>query len=107
MLLVVPAHPSCDRLPSILISFEVVLPYTFLFETPKKAFNETILFRRIRRDQFLLESIVSTRLGKPPTLKDQTIIAAEYRGRSPRTQGTKANETGRFNRSFGFLGSPA
>lgn len=49
----VPTPPSCDRLLGLRKTIKVLLLHPFLFVIPKKAFNEPIRFRRIRRDKFL------------------------------------------------------
>jgi hypothetical protein len=56
-----------------------MLPHTLFFEASKEAFDNPILFRRVRRDEFLLQPIIPTGLPKPTALKDQPIIAAQYR----------------------------
>ena len=101
-LFVVPPQPVPNDPPRLLERLKPMLPDTFLFETPKEPFNDPILFRRIRRDELLLQPIVSTGLSKSPTLDDQPIVAAEDRC-ALRTQGPKSLQTRRFDRPFRLL----
>lgn len=78
-LFVVPPQPVSNDPPRLLKRLERVLPDTFLFETPKEPFDNPILFRRVRRDELLLQPIVPTGLSQSPTLEDQPIVAAEDR----------------------------
>ena len=87
-LFVVPPQPVPNDPPRLLERLKPMLSDTFLFETPKEPFNDPILFRRIRRDELLLQPIVSTGLSKSPTLEDQPIVAAEDRC-ALRTQGSQ------------------
>ena len=88
-LFVVPPQVVSNDPPRLLKGLEGVLLDTFLLETPKEPFDDPILFRCVRRDEFLLQPIVSTGLPEPMALKDQTIVAAEDRC-AHRTQGPKS-----------------
>lgn len=101
-LFVVPPQPVPNDPPRILKRLERVLPDTFLFETPKEPFDDPILFRRVRRDELLLQPIVPTGLPEPTALKDQAIVAAEDRC-GHRTQGPKSLQARRFDRPFRLL----
>ena len=98
-LFVVPPQPVSNDPPRLLKSLEGVLPDTFLFETPKELFGDPILFRCVRRDECLLQPIVSTGLPEPTALKDQPIVVAEDRC-VRRTQGPKSLQARRFDRPF-------
>ena len=73
---VAPVNQVSNDPPRLLKRLERVLPDALFFETPKKPFNHPILFRRIGRDELLLQPIVSTGLAKPTTLEHQPVIAA-------------------------------
>jgi hypothetical protein len=83
-----------------------LLPHTFFFERPKKSFNDAVLLGRIRRDELLLQSIISAGLPKSPTLKDQTIVAAQHRGACG-SERAEPRETGRLDGPLRFLCSAA
>jgi len=74
--LVIPVDPVPNDPPRLLKRLERVLPDTLVFQTPKEPLNHPILFGRIRRDELLLQPIVSTGLAKPATLENQPVIAA-------------------------------
>lgn len=52
--LVVPVHPVPNDPPRLVEGLKHVLPDTLFFETSKEAFDDAILFRRIRRAELLL-----------------------------------------------------
>ena len=58
---------------------EVMQPDTLLFETTKEALDETILLGRIRRNELLAQTIIAAGGTKAPALKDESIIAPNYR----------------------------
>lgn len=58
----------------LLERLERVLPDTLPLQTPKKPLNDSILFQRVGRNEFLVQAIVPAGLPKPPTLKDQPIV---------------------------------
>ncbi len=105
-LFVVPPQPVSNDPPRLLKRLKAMLPDTFLFEAPKEPFDDPILFRRVRRDELLLQPIVPTDLPKPTALNDQAIVAAED-WCAHRTQGPKALQARRFDRPFGLLRSTA
>ena len=74
--LVIPVDPVPNDPPRLLKRLERVLPDTLVFQTPKEPLNHPILLGRIRRDELLLQPIVSTGLAKPATLENQPVIAA-------------------------------
>ena len=74
--LVVPVDPVSNDPPRLLKRLEPVLSDTLVFQTAKEPLNQPILLRRIRRDELLLQPIVSTGLAKSPTLENQPVIAA-------------------------------
>jgi hypothetical protein len=75
-LMVVPLQPVPNDPARFLKRLKRVLPDTLLLETPKESLNDSILLRRVGRDELLLQSVVATGLPKPTTLKDQAIVAA-------------------------------
>ena len=100
--LVVPVEPVPNDPPRLLKRLERVLPDALLLQTPKEPFNDPVLFRRIGRNEFLVQAIVATGLPKPPTLKDQPIVAPQHR-RPSRPERAEALETGRLDCPLGFL----
>ena len=84
-LFVIPPQPSSNALSRVLKTRKVGLPNTFFLETAKEPFNKATLLRRIRRDKFLLESVISTSSSEPSTLKDQPIVTAKHGSGSSRT----------------------
>jgi hypothetical protein len=85
--LVVPLNLVPNERPRLLKYLEDVLPNTLLLETSKEPLNDPVLFRRIRRDEFLLEPIMSTRSAKTPTLEKETVVTPKdrrlYRSQRP------------------------
>lgn len=100
---VIPPHPSVNCTVGFLETGKLLLPHALLFETAKEAFNQATLLGRIRRDRFLLESIVSAGLAEPSTLKDQAVITTKDWGRSTWSECAKASPTGALNGPFRFL----
>ena len=99
---VVPLHPVSNAPSRLLKRLERVLPDALFLETPKESFNDAVLFRRVGRDELLLQAIVPTGLAKAPTLEDQAVVATQHRG-SHRTERPEALETGRLDSPFGLL----
>jgi hypothetical protein len=85
--LVVPLNLVPNERPRLLEYLEDVLPDTLLLETSKEPLNDPVLFRRIRRDEFLLEPIISIRSAKTPTLGNETVVTPKdrrlYRSQRP------------------------
>ena len=73
--LVVPLEPATNAPPRLFKRLECVLPDALFFQTPKEPFTDLILLWRVRRDELLLQSIVSTGLPKSMALEDQPIVA--------------------------------
>lgn len=71
---VVPVNPVPNDPPCLLIGLECVLPDTLVFQAPKEPLNHPILLWRIRRDELLLQPIVSAGLAKAATLENQPVI---------------------------------
>jgi len=101
-LLVVPLQPVPNDSSGLLEGLKHVLPNTLFFETAKEPFDHPVLLRRVGRDEFLLEAIVSTGLSKSTALEDQPIVASENR-RPARTERAEPLETGGFDGPFRFL----
>ena len=105
-LFVVPPHPVSNDAARVVERLKHVLPDTVFFETAEEPFDNPILFRRIGRDELLLQPIVPTRLPEALALKDQPIVAPED-GRLHWTQRPEALQTRRFDRPFRLLRSTA
>src|SRR5574337_241344 len=105
-LLVVPLHPVPNDPSGRLECLKHVLPDTLFFETAKEPFNNPVLLRRVGRDEFLLQPIVSTSLPKALALEDQPIVAAEDR-RAHRTQRPEPLQARRFDGPFRLFGPAA
>ena len=99
---VVPLQPVPDDPSGLLECLKHVLPDTLFFETAKEPFNNSVLLRRVGRDEFLLQSIVMTGLSKSTALEDQTVVAAENR-RPDRTERPDPLEAGSFDGPFRLL----
>ena len=56
-----------------------MLPDTLFFETSNQLLNDAVLFRRIGRNELLLQPIISAGLPKSPTLENEAIVAAQDR----------------------------
>lgn len=103
---VVPGEPSAEALLSLSKSRKLMLPHALLFETAEEAFNHAILFRRVRRHEFLRQPIVATGRSEAAALKDQPVVAADHRHRALWAQRAKSVQAGRFQRSLRFLARP-
>lgn len=77
--LVVPLNPVPNDLPCLLERPKDMLPDTLFFQTAKEPLDDSILLRRIRRDEFLLQPIVPTGLPKAPTLGNEAVVTPEDR----------------------------
>ena len=73
-LVVVPLDPVPNDPPRLLKGLERVLPDTLLFQAPKEPLNHPVLLRRVGRNEFLLQPVVSAGLPESPTLKDQAVV---------------------------------
>jgi hypothetical protein len=100
---VVSLHPVPDDLSRLVESLKHLLSDALFFETPKEPFNDPVLFRRIGRDECLLQPMIPTRLSELTTLEDQAIVAPEDRG-ADGSQCAEPCETGRFHRPLCLLG---
>ena len=97
-LMVVPLHPLSNNPPRLVERWEDMLTDALLFETPKEPHNDPVLFRRIRRDEFLLQAVISTGLPESATLEDQAVAAAQDR-RADGAERPEPGEAGRFDRA--------
>jgi len=68
--MVVLCQPGSAPLPCLLEGQELVMPRTFLFETAKESFDDSVLFR-------LGQPIISARLPKAAARKDQAVVAPQ------------------------------
>lgn len=67
---VIPRTPRTNRGVCLGEIVKGVLPHAFFFQAPKEALNHPILFRRVGRNEFLLQLIELARHTKAPTLDD-------------------------------------
>lgn len=71
---------SCEPVPEPLLGLsrivKVMLPDAFLFETAEEPFDGVVLFRRIRRDEFLRQTIVAK--GRPEPAALRAALARSY-----------------------------
>lgn len=101
--MVIPVDPKIYRNSSLLQRGEVVLPGTFLFEGSKEAFNNTILFRSVGCNEFLVKSVESAGFTEPATLEDKAVITSDSRSLSRWSQSSKSIYACRFKSSFSFI----
>ena len=102
---VVPLNPLSNGAPSFGEAAKVMQPDTLLFKTTKEALDETILLRRIRRNELLAQPVIAASGAKAPALKDESVIATNYRRWTLRAQRAEACEAGLFERQLGFSGA--
>lgn len=101
--MVVPVDPVADNAPCVLEGLKRMLPDALFFETPKKPLDDAVLFRGIGCNEFLLQSIIAAGLSKPPTLKDQAIVAPQPWGTGG-AERAEPRETGRLDGPLCLLG---
>src|SRR5262249_28682381 len=104
---VVPREPAPEPLLSLSKIVKLMLPHAFLFETPEEAFDDPILLRRVRRDEFLGQPVVATGGSEPAALKDESIVAPHNRHRALGPQRAKAVQAGRLPPPLRLLAPPA
>ena len=68
---VVPANPLSEGGSGFGEVAKVVLPDALLLETAKEAFDNSILFGSVRRDELRAEPVVAAGSAKAAALKDQ------------------------------------
>ena len=76
---IIPADPLGARAPCFLKTGEIVLPDAFFLQTPKEAFNNTVLFRRVRRDKRLCRFIVTACFTEKSALEHKAVITTDNR----------------------------
>ena len=104
---VVPGEPTPESLLGLRKILKLMLPHAFLFETAEEPFDDAILFRCVRRDEFLRKPIIATGSPEPAALKDQPIVTTHNWHRALGPQCAEPLEAGRLERPFGLLGSAA
>src|ERR1700722_10316554 len=104
---VIPFDPVSNSGAGIGEAGEVMLPDALLFEAAKEAFDEAVLFRCIRRNEFLAQTVITARGAKTPALKNQSIVRAHHWRRTLGAQRAEARQAGLLERTFGFLGAAA
>ena len=102
--MVIPLDPVPDDAPCVLEGLKRMLPDALFFETPEEPLNDAVLFWRIGRNELLLQSIISAGLSKPPTLKDQAIVASQHWGTCG-SERAEPRETGRLDGPLRLLRS--
>ena len=83
---VVPFNPLSNGRPGFGEIAKVILPHAFFLETTKEALDETVLLGCIGRDEFLAQAVIAAGGTKTPTLKDEAIVAPNYRCSAVGTQ---------------------
>lgn len=101
---IIPVDPLGDRAPCFLKTGEIVLPDTFFLQAPKEAFNDTVLFRRVRRDKLLCKFIITACFTEASALEHQAVITADNRHSFVRAQRAETFDAGIFKCPFGFSG---
>src|SRR5580693_2167039 len=102
---VVPFDPLGNSGASFGEAAEIVQPDALLFKATKEALDETILLRRIGRNEFLTEPVIAAGGAKAPALEDESIVTTYYRCRTFRSQRAEACQAGLFERPLGFPGA--
>src|SRR4029434_11189449 len=98
----------CTQLaPGVLEADEAVLPDALLLQASEEALDDPVLLGRVRCDELLHESVVSTRRAKASTLIDQAVVGADDRCSSARAQGAEPFQTGLLDTPLGLLRPPA
>ena len=67
--------------------------------------NQTVLFRRIRRNVFLRQPVILTSSPETTALENQAVIAPNRWHLAVRPQGSETMQTGVFQGSFRFFGA--
>ncbi len=75
--MVVPLNPIADDATGMLQCFEARAMDALLFERPNDALDHSVLFRGVRRDELLLQSVAADECGVVSTTKDQPIVRTE------------------------------
>src|SRR5580704_1122675 len=83
---VVPFDPLGNSGASFGEAAEIVQPDALLFKATKEALDETILLRRIGRNEFLTEPVIAAGGAKAPALEDESIVTTYYRCRTFRSK---------------------
>ena len=91
-----------DDAPRGLEGLKCMLPDTLFFERSKEPFNDAVLLRCIGRNENLLQTVVSTRLAKPTTLENQSIVAAQDRRPTGRSVPKRWRQAASMARSASF-----
>jgi len=99
---VVPIDPPPNHAPSFPEAREVVLPGALLLQAAKESLDETVLLRRVRRDELLFQSVVSAGATKPAALEDEAIVRANDRRVSSWPQSSEPADTRLFECPLGF-----
>ena len=73
-------------------------------QAPKKTFNNTVLFRRVRGDKLLYRFIVTACFTQTPALGHQAVITEDNGYSFVRAQRAETFEAGIFKRPPGFSG---
>jgi len=104
---VVPVNPLRQFIASLGEAAEVVLPGALLFQAPEEALDKAILLRRVRRNEFLPQTVVTAGGTVAPALEDKAVVAPEQRRLTLRSQRPEATDACFLEGALGLLGSPS
>jgi hypothetical protein len=84
---------------------KVFQPHAFFFQAPEKPLDHAVLFRRIRRNEFLRQAVIPAEIPESFTLKHKSVIASDYGFVLLAPGGSKPVDTGIFQSPFSFIGT--
>ena len=94
---VIPVYPALDSFPRLRKVYELMLPYAFFLEASEEAFDDSVLFRGVRRDKLLAEAIETAGLAETFALKYEPVVAPYDRSFCGlQSQRSKSSQTGRL-----------
>jgi hypothetical protein len=105
-LLVVEADPCCDGALGFFEVVKVMEPGTLLFQAAEEALDQAVLLRGVRGDELLCQAVIAAGATEPAALKDEAVIAPEYRGGALGAEGPEAEDAGILQGALGLPGSP-
>ena len=71
---IIPVDPLGDCSSCFLKTGEIVLPNAFFLQAPKEAFNDSVLFWRVRRNELLRKFIVTACFTETLALENKAVI---------------------------------
>jgi hypothetical protein len=81
------------------------LPDALLLQAAEEALDDSVLLRRVRRDELLAEPLVAACRPEAPALEDQPVVGADDRRRAVRPQRAEAIDARLLERTLGFFGA--